>query len=226
MTLVRSFDKAKRQIASKQWKHVDVVLLGAVAALSILGCVMIYSSSRSRLAAQGLSTTYFAERQVGFVIVGVLLMIGVMSVDYRKLRDLSPIIYLGVLALLVLVLSPIGSAVNGTQGWFSLPGGFQLQPSEFSKFFLIIVLASYISQHEQFHLPALVQTLIIAVIPIGLVLLQPDLGTAMVLSVIVLGMLSVAGTRGRYLLVLGLIAIIGVVGILQLGVLKNIKLIA
>lgn len=221
MTLVRSFDKAKRQIASKQWKHVDVVLLGAVAALSILGCVMIYSSSRSRLAAQGLSTTYFAERQVGFVIVGVLLMIGVMSVDYRKLRDLSPIIYLGVLALLVLVLSPIGSAVNGTQGWFSLPGGFQLQPSEFSKFFLIIVLASYISQHEQFHLPALVQTLIIAVIPIGLVLLQPDLGTAMVLSVIVLGMLSVAGTRGRYLLVLGLIAIIGVVGILQLGVLKK-----
>lgn len=129
--------------------------------------------------------------------------------------------YIGVIGLLCLVLSPLGSAANGTQGWFTLPGGFQLQPSEFSKFFLIIFLASYIAQHEQFHIHALIKTLVLAVVPIGLVLLQPDLGTAMVMGVITLGMLSVAGTRGRYLLIMLLFAVVGVVGILQLGVLKQ-----
>ncbi len=221
MALTKSLTAAKKQLSAKPWRQVDVVLLGAVGALSVLGCIMIYSASRSRLASQGISKAYFLERQIGFVLVGVMLMFFVMSIDYRKMRDMSPLIYIGVVGMLVLVLSPLGSAANGTQGWFSLPGGFQLQPSEFSKFFLIIVLASYISQHEQFHIPALIRTLAIAIVPIGLVLLQPDLGTAMVLGAIGIGMLSVAGTRGRYLLVLAIFAIVSVVGVLQMGVLKQ-----
>lgn len=221
MAFTKSLNKAKRQISAKPWQQVDGVLLGAIGALSVLGCIMIYSASKSRLAAQGISKTYFLERQIGFVFLGIMLMILVMSIDYRKMRDVSPLIYIAVVGMLVLVLSPLGSSVNGTQGWFTLPGGFQLQPSEFSKFLLIIVLASYISQNEQFHIPALVRTLAIALLPIGLVLLQPDLGTAMVLCAILIGMLSVAGTRGRYLLALVLFAIIGVVGVLQLGVLKS-----
>ncbi|HMS24617.1 MAG TPA: rod shape-determining protein RodA [Acidimicrobiia bacterium] len=221
MALTKSLTAAKKQLSAKPWRQVDVVLLGAVGALSVLGCLMIYSASRSRLAAQGFSRTYFLERQIGFVLVGIMLMFFVMSIDYRKMRDMSPLIYIGVVGMLLLVLSPLGSAANGTQGWFSLPGGFQLQPSEFSKFFLIIVLASYISQNEQFHIPALIRTLAIAIVPIGLVLLQPDLGTAMVLGAISIGMLSVAGTRGRYLLVLAIFAIVSVVGVLQMGVLKQ-----
>lgn len=221
MAFTRSLASAKKQLSAKPWRQVDVVLLGAVAALSLLGAVMIYSASRSRLKAQGISSTYFLERQVAFIIVGLVLMFVVMSIDYRKMRDVSPIIYIAVVGLLVLVLSPLGSAVNGTHGWFVFPGGFQLQPSEFGKFFLIIVLASYVSQNEQFHIPALARTLIIAAIPIGLVLLQPDLGTAMVLCAIVLGILSVAGTRGRYLLALFLMAIVLVLLVVQLGVLKQ-----
>lgn len=221
MAFTKSLSKAKKQISAKPWRQVDVVLLGAIGALSVLGCVMVFSASRSRLAAQGISSTYFLERQVGFMLLGIMLMFLIMSIDYRKMRDVSPIIYFGVVASLVLVLSPLGSTVNGTQGWFTLPGGFQLQPSEFSKFFMIIVLASYISQNEQFHINALLRTLAIAIVPIGLVLLQPDLGTAMVLGAIVIGMLSVAGTRGRYLLALVLFAIVGVVAVLQLGVLKQ-----
>lgn len=220
-SFVTSFAKARKQMIAKQWKHVDVVLLGAVSALAILGCVMVYSASRNRLSSAGFSSTYYLERQVGFVLVGVVLMVLVMSIDYRKMRDASPILYIGAIGLLVLVLSPLGSEVNGTHGWFILPGGFQLQPSEFGKFVLIIVLASYISQHEQFHIPALVRTIIVAVVPIGLVLLQPDLGTAMVLSVIVVGMLAVAGTRARYLMTLFLMAVICIAMVIQLGVLKQ-----
>lgn len=224
MALTRSLATAKKHVSAKPWRHMDVVLIGAVGALSVLGCVMIYSASRSRLASQGIAPTYFLERQVGFLLLGVMLCVFVMSIDYRKMRDVSPLLYIAVVLLLLLVLSPIGSSANGTQGWFALPGGFQLQPSEFSKFFLVIVLASYISQNEQFHISALVRTLVIAVIPIGLVLLQPDLGTAMVLSAIVIGMLSVAGTRGRYLLIMALCACIAIMGALQLGVLKSYQI--
>ncbi len=221
MPIAKTLHQAKRQISAKPWKQIDVILISAVAAISVLGCLMIYSASRSRLGELGISKTYFLERQIGFVIIGFVLMGIVMSVDYRKMRDVSPFLYVGVIAMLVLVLSPIGSSVNGTQGWFNLPGGFGLQPSEFSKFFLIIILASYIAANEQFHLGALFKTLVIAAVPIGLVLLQPDLGTAMVLCAILIGMLSVAGTKGRYLLVMMLFAVVGVVGVLQLGVLKE-----
>lgn len=216
-----SFSKAKDQLSAKPWRHVDVILLSAVGAVSVLGCVMIYSASKSRLASKGISSTYYLERQIGFVMVGIMLMVLVMSVDYRKLRDISPLLYIAVVGLLVLVLSPLGSSANGTQGWFSLPGGFQLQPSEFSKFFLVIILASYIGQHEQFHVSELMKTLALAIVPIVLVLLQPDLGTAMVLSVIVLGMLSVAGTSAKYLAIMAVVAIIGVIGVLQLNVLEQ-----
>ena len=221
MPFAKSLSQAKSQISKQPWRQIDGVLVSAVGALSILGCLMIYSASRSRLASLGISKTYFLERQIGYVILGVVLMGVVMYIDYRKMRDISPILFIGVVGMLTLVLSPIGSSVNGTQGWFSLPGGFQLQPSEFSKFFLIIVLASYIAANEQFHIVALLKTLALAAVPIGLVLLQPDLGTAMVLGAILIGMLSVAGTRGRYLFAMVLFAIIGVVGVLQLGVLKS-----
>lgn len=220
-----SFEKARKQMFSKDWKNVDVVLLGAVGALSLLGCIMVYSASKTRTVSQGLSSTYYLERQVGFLIVGVVLMVLIMLFDYRKMRDISPLLYIGIIGALCLVLVPgIGSEINGTQGWFVLPGGFQLQPSEFSKFCIIIVLASYISQHEQFHLSALVKTIIISLIPIGLVLLQPDLGTAMVLVVVLIGMLCVAGTRGRYLILMALFGFVSVVGVLQVGILKQYQI--
>lgn len=221
MAFLQSLDKAKKNLSSKSWRQSDGILLGAVGALSVLGCIMIYSASRSRLQENGISSTYFLERQIAYVILGAILMGIVMSIDYRKMRDMSPILYVVVVMLLILVLSPLGSEVNGTHGWFVLPGGFQFQPSEFGKFFLIIVLASYIAQNEQFHIPALTRTLIIAAIPIGLVMLQPDLGTTMVLCTIVLGILSVAGTRAKYLLTLVLLAVLGIAIVVQLGVLKQ-----
>ena len=223
--IVGSFAKAKKQMISKEWKYLDLILLGAVGALAVLGCAMVYSASRSRALAQGLSSTYYLERQIAFVILGIILMVGTMLIDYRKMRDLSLFLYIAIIGALGLVLVPgIGSSANGTQGWFALPGGFQLQPSEFSKFLLIIALASYISQHEQFHFNALIKTLIVGMLLVGLVLLQPDLGTAMVMVVILIAMLCVAGTRGRYLVLMALVGLVSVIGVLQLGVLKSYQI--
>ncbi len=224
MALVQSFSKAKERVSAKPWQQLDFVLLGAVFALSLLGCVMVYSASRTRLEERGLSQFYYLERQIGFVLVGFVLMFLIMSVDYRKYKDFAALIYIVMVGMLFLVLTPIGSSQNGTQGWFPLPGGFQLQPAEFSKFFLIIVLASYISSQESFGLKELLKSGIIAIIPFVLVMLQPDLGTALVIIVITLGMVSVAGIQARYMIAISLIVLTGVVGTYQMGMIKQYQL--
>ena len=102
------------------------------------------------------------------------------------------------------MLAPVGSNIKGQQAWFQLPGGFKLQPSEFAKFGIIIALAGYLNQYRgELDAWRLTVTLGLAAVPIGLVLLQPDLGTALVLGVIIVGLLAIAGVSGKQLAVIG-----------------------
>jgi rod shape determining protein RodA len=145
-----------------------------------------------------------------------------MAIDYRKLRDYGVLLYGATVLGLLAVLSPLGHATKGAQARFPLPGGFELQPSEFAKFTLIIALAAYLAQHRgDLDLWRLAVTVTLGAIPIGLILLQPDLGTDLVLIVILLGLLTVAGVRARHLLVLLLLAATAVGAVVQLGVLKR-----
>ena len=100
-------------------------------------------------------------------------------------------------SILLAVLAPVGSNIKGHQAWFQLPGGFTLQPSELAKFGLIVALAGYCN-HYRGELDAWRLTVILglAAVPIGLVLLQPDLGTVLVLAVIIVAILAVAGVTG------------------------------
>ena len=118
--------------------------------------------------------------------------------------------------LLGLVVSPLGSNANGAQSWYGL-GGFQLQPSEISKVALIMSLgrACWPAWKGEIDLRRLAIALVVAGLPMALIMLQPDLGTALVFISISAAMLCVGGVRGRYLAVLALVAIIGVVGILK-----------
>ncbi len=127
--------------------------------------------------------------------------------------------------LLLAVLAPIGSNIKGHQAWFQLPGGFTLQPSELAKFGLIVFLAGYCN-HYRGEIDAWRLTVIIGLVsvPIGLVLLQPDLGTVMVLAVIIVAILAVAGVSGKQLIVLGLLAITGVYAVVGLGLLKQYQI--
>lgn len=213
----------RERIADKQLlRFLDLGLLGGVYAICGLGLLMIYSSSRARLDAQGMSSLYFVERQVAAIILGTILMVALTVIDYRKIRDHSLAGYALSVVSLVLVLSPLGARSKGTQGWFALPMGFQLQPSEFAKVFLIIGLAGFAYQFMgEFDAQRLILVLGIAAVPIMLVLLQPDLGTAMVLGVITLAMVAAAGARARDLVIVGLIGLIAVVGIVKLGVLAD-----
>jgi rod shape determining protein RodA len=160
-----------------------------------------------------------------FLALGVVAMVAVLAVDYRRLRDHSMFAYLATIALLVLVLAPLGSNIKGHQAWFQLPGGFTLQPSELAKFGVIVALAGYCNQYRgELDAWRLATIIALASVPIGLILLQPDLGTAFVVGAVILGLLTVAGLTGRQLFVLVLLAVSGVFVVVNLGLLKDYQI--
>jgi cell division protein FtsW (lipid II flippase) len=108
------------------WRHADPVLLALPFAISGLGLLMIYSSSRTRLARQGLSQLYYVERQSLAIVLGIIAMAILLAVDYRRIRDLWPLVYLAVIPLLVGVLIT-GQNHKGAQSWFQV-GPLQFQP--------------------------------------------------------------------------------------------------
>jgi rod shape determining protein RodA len=203
-------------------RDVDAPLIGATLGIAALGMLMIYSSTRERLRLEGLDELYFVKRQGVAIAVGVLVMALLLAVDYRRLRDYSVFAYVATVVGLLAVLSPLGSNARGAQAWFELPGGFQLQPSELAKFGIIVALAGYATGHRGEMDPwRLTVTLGLAIVPIGLVMLQPDFGTAMVLGLIVITLLAVAGASIRHLLVLALLATTFVVAVVNVGVLQQ-----
>src|SRR6266508_1419065 len=178
--------------------NLDPLLVGAVLAISAISLLMIYSSSRNVVDGDPF---YFLKRQVLFFVLGLGAMALVMSIDYRKLRDFSVIAYGVVVFSLLAVLSPVGSSARGSQAWFQLFGGFQLQPSELAKFGIIVAVAGYCNEHRGEMNPwRLTVTIGLAAVPLVLVMVQPDFGTAMVLGLVVITLLAVAGASIRHLL--------------------------
>ncbi|HEY7105887.1 MAG TPA: rod shape-determining protein RodA [Acidimicrobiia bacterium] len=203
-------------------RNFDFLLVGATFAIAVIGLVMIWSTTRHRIPGDQL---YFVKRQAMFLVVGVLAMAAVLAVDYRRLRDHSMFAYLATVGLLLAVLAPLGSNIKGHQAWFQLPGGFTLQPSELAKFGIIVALAGYCNQYRgELDAWRLTTILTLAAVPIGLVLLQPDLGTVLVLGAIIIGLLTVAGVTGRQLFVLALLAVSGVFVVVNLGLLKDYQI--
>jgi rod shape determining protein RodA len=123
--------------------------------------------------------------------------------------------------LLLLVVSPLGSSSKGAQAWFQL-GGFQLQPSEFAKLGLILAMGGLAAQFRgEIDVRRLAALIGMGALPLMLIMLQPDLGTALVLVAIIAGVLLVAGVQARHLLALVLVATVGVVGVFHSNVLKE-----
>jgi rod shape determining protein RodA len=210
-------DRSRRDL-SAPWRHVDVVLVVSVAVLAAMGVLMVFSATRGPTDPPDRS---FLVRQALFVTVGAAVMVAATLVDYRRLRDWAWALYGATMLGLLAVLSPLGQQSKGAQAWFGF-GSFQVQPAEFAKVVLILTLAAVLAMWAgDIDLRRLGLLLVVAGAPMALILLQPDLGTVLVLVSIVLGMLLVAGLRLRYIVALTLVGLIGVVGILNSNVLKQ-----
>jgi rod shape determining protein RodA len=165
------------------------------------------------------------KRQAVALVIGIGAFLLILRIDYRKFRDFSLLCYIAVVALLFFVLTPVGSSAKGAQAWYALPMNFQFQPSEIVKFLLIVALCGYVNEHRGDIDPWRITVILaLALIPLGLVQLQPDLGTNLVLAAIVLGLLAVAGVKGRYLVVIALLAATGIYAIVSVGVLKQYQI--
>ncbi len=189
------------------WVHVDVILLAATAALTLCGIALIYSATR------GIDPAAFSrfhlERQALFAVVGALLGTVAAVVDYRRLRPLVWPLYGITLLALALVLTPLGSVRQGARAWFVF-GGYQVQPSEFAKLAIIVVLAHYAARcGGRMSLRQLLTALVLVAGPALLILAEPDAGTAVVFAIIAMGVLLVAGAQVRHILLATALGLIG-----------------
>src|SRR3954471_3910308 len=168
-------------------------------ALVAFGLVMVYSATSAAAAVGGADPSYYLKRQGIYAAIGIALMVVAQRWDYRRLRPMAPTLVLVSLVLLVLVLA-IGPAVNGARRWIAI-GPAAFQPSELAKLALAVWAAAYLARREPPQdLRALGRPfgLLVAVFAV-LLLLEPDLGTAIALFVMLGGMLLIAGTPGRVL---------------------------
>jgi rod shape determining protein RodA len=215
-------------------RHLDWVLIAVVLALCVLGVMLVWSATEPSLAARGASTRTYLDKQAVYVVLGLVLMTAVSLIDYRQLRVYAPVIYgVAVLGLLV-VLTPLGSTVNGAKGWIDLPAGFQIEPSEYAKIALILMTAMLFSELREGArsvdggmAPRLrdVGIVIACGLPlIGLVVIEPALGISMVLVVVLAGLILLSGVRLRWVLALAAAAAVAVTAVLSLHLLKGYQL--
>jgi rod shape determining protein RodA len=219
--------RVRRALGRSSWlRRFDWVLFVAALGLSVLGTLLVYSATRN--VDPGGDPQAFLKRHLLNLLVGLGLGAMTMAFDYRQLRAYAPIVYIGSILGLVAVLSPLGSSVNGAHAWILLPGGFSVQPSEFAKVALVVGLAMLLAERRDAQTEPqgrdVLVALVIAAVPIGLVMLQPDLGTAVVLGMIVLGILAVAGTPTTWLVGLLLAGGLAAFAAVKVGVLDQYQI--
>ena len=197
-------------------KKMEYSLLISVITISIIGLIMIYSSSIIWASYKyGDALKYFKNQSI-FFIIGVILMLVISKIDYKKYFKKSNLIVLICLSLLVLVLIPgIGTVRNGSRSWFGI-GSFGIQPSEFTKLGLIIFTSKYLTTNEKAikTFKGIFPLLIILIITFGLIMLQPDFGTGTIIIMSIVGILFVGGLNMKFFITSGLIGVVGIVGLI------------
>ena len=207
----------------------DPVLSGAVAALLIIGTLLVYAATRQWYSNNGLDPQYYLKRQVINIVIGLALAWGTTILDYRLLRAYTPFIWgFGVLGLIFVLLPGVGSTVNGAKAWIPLPGGFQIQPAEIAKISIIIGISMLLSERtHNSDAPTnkdVVRSLAVAAVPILLILAQPDMGTVFIISASVVTILAVSGAPTRWVVGLILLAVIGGFVATKAGVISDYQI--
>jgi len=202
----------------------DWLLLIAYVALSAFGLLMIYTASAPRLEALGVSPTRELEQQAAFVLIGFMAFGVVSLINVATIRPWVSAIYLGSIVTLVLVLSPLGSSVKGAQRWMQL-GPIRFQPSEIAKLAVILALAALLSAAAQpMRWDRVARGVALVALPSVLIFRQPDLGTMLTFGFIAGVMIFVAGATWRQMAALIVAALVGTVGLFQVGAIKEYQI--
>jgi rod shape determining protein RodA len=219
----------RRAIArdSPLWQ-LDWVLIAALVPLSVLSSLLVWAATRPVLLQEGADPASYLKKNILNLAIGAVLGGATALLDYRLLRAYAPILYgLACMGLLV-VLSPIGDTVNGSHSRIVLGGGFQVQPSEFAKVGLVVLLAMILGEPRDGEIGPgrrdVLLALVLAAPPLMLTMAEPDLGSSLVICVAILGMLLVSAVPKRYLLGLVGMGVGGAGAVVGLGLLKPYQL--
>ncbi|MGW7778654.1 FtsW/RodA/SpoVE family cell cycle protein [Staphylococcus xylosus] len=198
--------RISRQLKNNHWiRRIDWVLIGILVLLAIISVTIINSAMGG-----GQYSANFSIRQILYYVLGGLIACLIMLVSPKKLMKYTYLLYfLLCAALFILIIipeTPITPIINGAKSWYKL-GPLSVQPSEFMKIVLMLALAKLVSRHNQFTFNKSLETDFklllkiagISVIPMGLILLQNDLGTMLVLCAIIVGVIVVSGISWKIL---------------------------
>jgi len=217
--MTHTFEGPKwRDDHDRWWFVIDPVIIATAGLITAMGAILVFSATRGPATDLIPADTSFLEKQIGFAIIGLGLAVVAALIDIRRIRALIPLGYLGFVVLLLGVLQ-FGADINGAQAWYRF-GGFTFQPSEPGKIVLILVLAAVFS-HEEISFRRLIAGLALAAVPLGLILLQPDLGTILVYIAVTATMILLSNLRFRFLILLVLVAVTAMTLIFQSDVLKD-----
>jgi len=209
--------------------RLDWVLTLAVLGLLVLGTLMVWSATMHRENLTAGDPESYLKKQLVNIAIGLVLGVMVTATDHRWVRILAPLVYVASVVGLVLVLA-MGTTINGSRSWIMI-GGLSIQPAEFAKLAVVIGMALLVAERSEGSLRNrqvgsldVVGMLAIAGLPALLILLQPDLGTMLVLSATVFGVLAVSGAPRVWLVGLAGGAVVAAVGAVRLGVLEDYQL--
>src|SRR6476659_4219643 len=207
----------------------DWVLCGVALVLALIGAVLVWAATRDTERAAGANPNGYLYRHLINLGLAAGLMIGASRLNARMLRRTGPFVYLAGVFGLLLVLGA-GVTINGAHAWIRLGGGFEVQPSEFMKLGLIVGMAVLFVQRgrDRGDVPPTTTDVLLALglvaVPLLLIMLQPDLGSAMVVAAAAFGVLIAAGVRARWTIGLLVTAVLAAVLVVKMGLLADYQL--
>ena len=188
-------------------KSPDIMLFAATILLLSIGIIMVYSASQVTAYEKLDDTFYYLKKQLMWAFLGIIVMVSVMKIDYWKYKKWAvPFLVVAFLLLIIVLLPGIGKNVKGAQRWLGV-GALRLQPSEVIKLSLVIFMSFGLSKYKdrlRYFATGMLPFLVILILACGLILLQPDLGTAVSAAGTVYIMLFAAGARGKHMVYLAL----------------------
>jgi len=204
----------------------DPVLTAVVGLLLFIGTLLVWAATRDWYTRNGLDGQYYLKRHIINIMIGLVLAYGVTVIDYRLLRAYTPFLWgAGVLGLVIVLIPGLGAEINGAKAWIALPGGFQIQPAELAKIAIIIGMSMILSERSHDSdgptTRDVLQSLAVAAIPVLLIILQPDMGTVLIISAAVVTIVAVSGVPARWVTGLLLIAVLGGFVAVKAGVISE-----